>query len=393
MRPQKRTRVDTMASHPETLSPKASVLRGSRLVALQFGLLVVISALFAFLDLDRTITSFFYDPDQGWFMGRHAIWGILYHYGTLPAMLMTLICLIVWLISFFKGRLARWRPYLLLVVLTTTIACGLLVNGILKTYWGRPRPNQITEFGGHYQYRHILPPGTPGKGASFPSGHSAMGFAFLSLAFWRRRAKAIAYAGLTTGVVLGGLLSAARLVKGAHFPTDMLWSLGIVLMTATVLYYFVLKIPVRSSELKKTGLAKKGQKAALILLICVAGMLIGGAFMTRRPFYKTTQYRVPLATEIQRMEIRINTDPEKLSVKTGEQGAATVLLHASGMGWAWVDYAVETDFHTRDRVLSVSLKIDARSYFAELDHSIEVILPSEKQKDMPIEVLPLETKP
>jgi lipid A 4'-phosphatase len=368
------------------------VLYGIKLVGLQFGLLIAVSALFAALDLDRTIAGIFYDPGKGWFMGRHAIWMYLYQYGTIPGIILTLVCLILWLISFFQERLARWRPYLLLVVLTTAIACGLLVNGILKSYWGRPRPNQITEYGGYYQYRNVFPPGTAGKGASFPSGHSAMGFAFLSLVFLKKRSNRIAYAGLSAGLILGGLLSAARLVKGAHFPTDMLWSLGIVLMTATALYYIVLRIPVQPTNRAKPILAR-GLKVWLILLVGAAAVLIIGAAMTRRPFYKTTEFKIPVSAAVNLIAIRINAKPEALSVKAVDGNTARLLVHGQGMGWAWVDYDVKTDFQTQNRILTIVINIKAHSYFAELDHSIEVFLPSERRNNIKVQVLPMQNKP
>jgi lipid A 4'-phosphatase len=365
------------------------MVRGLKLLAVQFGILVLISVVFAHLDLDRTIAGWFYRPDDKWFLGHHPIWKVLYLYGALPGVLLALACLLAWLVSFFNPRLVNWRPYFLLVVLTTGIAAGLIVNTVLKQYWGRPRPNQTIEFGGYYAYRNLYPPGIPGKGASFPSGHAAMGFTFIALFFFRPRSKKIAYGGLTTGLVLGGLLSAARLVKGAHFPTDVIWSLGIVSMTATALYYCVQKIPVQRGTLRRT-VAGKGKKAALILVaVLTVGLFAGGA-MTRRPFYKTERFQWPVGDNVDQIRLRINTEPEEVKVRYDSRDRARVLVNAHGFGWAFVDYDIDVRSRTRAGTLTITLDVEARSYFAVLEHALDVTLPERLKDRMLVEVVPID---
>jgi membrane-associated PAP2 superfamily phosphatase len=53
----------------------------------------------------------------------------------------------------------------------------------------------------------------------------------------------IGFVGLATGLLYGSLLSAARLIQGGHFLTDILWSFVIVYVVIAVLYYFVLPVP------------------------------------------------------------------------------------------------------------------------------------------------------
>jgi lipid A 4'-phosphatase len=386
-RPVEHTSDASSSRAPERLTPRESVIRGLKLLGIQLGILVLLSVVFAVLDLDRTIAGCFYRPGEKWFLGHHPMWKVLYLYGTLPGALLAIVCLLAWLASFFNRRLRDWRPYLLLVVLTTVIAAGLLVNTVLKQYWGRPRPNQITEFGGHYTYRHLFPPGIPGKGASFPSGHAVMGFSFVTLYFLRRRSRTIASAGVSTGLILGGLLSAARLVKGAHFPTDVIWSLGIVVMTATALYYCIQKIP--AGHIQRPALVMgKGKKIILIGAVAMAVTLIGGAFMTRRPFYKTVPFEHSLGSVVDGVRIRLNVEPEEVTVTYGNQDKVVVLVHAHGFGWAWVDYDIRARFTTRATMATVTLEIDARSYFAELDHTLEVTLPARLKDHMIVEVVP-----
>ncbi|MCP3951229.1 MAG: phosphatase PAP2 family protein, partial [Desulfobacterales bacterium] len=206
--------------------------------------LVAVTAVLTSAGTDLRLAGWFYDPGRGWFLGQAQPWQWLYQYGTIPGLVVTLVALVGWFVTRIRRDLAVWRPYCLIVVLTTLIASGILVNAVLKQYWGRPRPDQITDFGGQWTYRDVHRPGIPGQGGSFPSGHCAMGFTLVSLFFIHRRSKLIAYVGGGAGILLGGALSVTRIVQGAHFLTDTLWSLGLNLIVAAALYYLVLKIPV-----------------------------------------------------------------------------------------------------------------------------------------------------
>jgi lipid A 4'-phosphatase len=364
-----------------------SIRRGLILAGLQLAALVVISILFAVFDLDRSISAQCFDPHRKWAMGGHWLWANLYRYGTIPGAVLAIGCLAAWLATFFNGRLIPWRPYFLLVVLTTVIAAGILVNSVFKPYWGRPRPNQIVDFGGYYAYRHVFPPGTPGKGASFPCGHCTMGFTFLSLYFVKRRSKILAYTGTAAGMVLGSLLAAARIINGAHFTTDAIWSLGMVSITAILLYYCVLKIPAKRPKEKPAPLTK-GRTIVLTAGVCIAAMVIIGAFMTRRPFFKTNEYLLPLNPDIKSIEIEINIVPEKLRISYDSRLAPAVLIHAHGFGWAYVAYDIAQNHDTIGDRLRWQFQVRAESYFSELDHTVEVVLPENRRDQIAIKIIP-----
>ena len=372
---------------PSSLTAAESVRRGLMTAGLQLAALIAFSIIFAVFDLDRSISAHFFDPDEKWFMGRDRLWSGLYQYGTIPGAILAIGCLAGWLISFFNGRLTAWRPYFLLVVLTTVIAAGILVNSVFKPYWGRPRPNQTTDFGGYYTYRHVFPPGTPGKGASFPCGHCAMGFTFLALYFARRRSKVIAYSGAAAGIILGCLLSAARIINGAHFTSDAVWSLGIVSMTMVLLHDCVLKIPAKGQK-KEIPRFTGSRKSALVAGVCIALLLMVGAFMTRRPFFKTNEYPLSLTRDTKRIQIEINIDPEKLWVRYDNRLMPALLIHAHGFGWAWVDYRIERNVHASADGLHWQFQVKAQSYFSELDHTVEVILPENAKDQVDIELIP-----
>ena len=65
-----------------------------------------------------------------------------------------------------------------------------------------------------------------------------MGFFLMSLAFvlQRRRPRWAAFF-LALGLSAGTLLGVARIVQGKHFPSDVIWSCGLVYFTGVALYY------------------------------------------------------------------------------------------------------------------------------------------------------------
>ncbi len=118
---------------------------------LPFAALLLMTALFTVLDLDRSISGNFYRPGEGWFLAKQPLWYWLHKKGTIPGIVLAVGCLLVWLVSFYLPRLKDWRKPCLVVVLTAVLAAGLLINAILKQYWGRPRPSQTIEYGGQFE--------------------------------------------------------------------------------------------------------------------------------------------------------------------------------------------------------------------------------------------------
>ena len=334
-----------------------------------FVLLVLVTVVFTRYDLDRMISGWFYSPGSGWFLGRKPLWYWLYKYGTVPGIIFSLVCLLTWLGSYYLPRLKHWRKPCLVVVLTTVLAAGLLVNAVLKQYWGRPRPSQTIEYGGQWEYRPIFPPGAPGKGASFPCGHCTMGFVFLATASFYRRSKALAIGGVATGMILGVLLSLARIVQGAHFANDTIWSFGIVGLVALGLTLYL-------PEFAEAGKTKWSTRQRFWItvgtLVLVVFMAIG--FLTRRPYFSSKVYPLNLSG-IQTIEILMVPEPERIAVQYAGQATGRLQVDAHGFGWLKVDYKQSLAPRTVGDDLQLQVTIAANSYFAELDHALTLTLP------------------
>jgi lipid A 4'-phosphatase len=379
--------------HPHTDPPdtdacpphRSTRRRGWCLAALQLAVLLLMTALLETFDVDRRLAAHFFRSGDGWYLTKAPVWAWLYAYGTIPGLILTLGALAVWLAGLYAPGLKAWRKPCLLVVLTTVIGAGLLVNAVLKQYWGRPRPDQTIEFGGKWAYRPIFSPGTPGQGASFPCGHCTMGFVFLAMIGLRRQKKLLAVGGVAICIVLGVLLSAARIVQGAHFLSDTIWSLGIITITVTIFDAYL--APFAGAVQRNAGGPMSRSRRVWVTTAAVIGaLLMAGGFLTRRPYYNTMVYPLAPISAVEVVRIRINTAPERVAVRYDDQPAGRLRIDAHGFGWLKFDYRMGFDARIVGRTLDVLLDVKARSYFAELDHALTLTLPRNAEHPMKVMV-------
>jgi membrane-associated PAP2 superfamily phosphatase len=137
-------------------------------------------------------------------------------------------------------RLRRRHPS---VTRAAAIFILALVIGVLaivthlKKETSRPRPEQVSEYGGKYEFAPPFGSDPTCRGCkSFPS--SAAGFAFLLTTpffVWRKRRPRLAYGFLVGGLAWGWLIGWGRMVGGSHWFTDIVWSAAIMLAVLAVL--------------------------------------------------------------------------------------------------------------------------------------------------------------
>lgn len=220
--------------------------KGLLIIAGLIGFGLIGTAAIHFGGIDVAWTRAFYlagGPHDGWIYGGDVPWRTIYEYGEYPGVLLAAACLALAVASRYgKARKCYFKPALV-VVLTVVIGPGLVVNGILKPYWGRPRPQEITVFGGTKEFRPAQRPAGPGGGKSFPCGHCSIAFSIVSGASFSACHPAVAGAALGAGLVYGIAAGEARMAQGGHFPSDVLWSGIIVLVIAALLHWVVFRIP------------------------------------------------------------------------------------------------------------------------------------------------------
>jgi lipid A 4'-phosphatase len=133
-------------------------------------------------------------------------------------------------------------PAALFLVASLTLGPGVLVNGILKETWSRPRPGMVTEFGGEHRFMPWWDPrGTCDSNCSFVSGETSSAVwmtapAMLTPLYWR-------FAALGIATLYGIGFAFIRLLAGGHFLSDALFAAIFTGLVIWLVHGFLLRWP------------------------------------------------------------------------------------------------------------------------------------------------------
>ncbi|HEX2122201.1 MAG TPA: phosphatase PAP2 family protein, partial [Thermoanaerobaculia bacterium] len=227
---------------------------------------IAVTLLFRATSLDVELQSLAYDPaTSGWPHAARFPWKQLHDFGTIPGLLLALGAIAVIAAGFLRPRFARWRFPALYIVVLTALGPGVITNLFGKILAGRPRPEEVVEFGGTLRFLEPFEPGTPGKGFSFLCGHCSMGYLFVAFFFLLRgRARWLA---LAASSAYGLLLGAARVADGAHFPSDVTLA-GTITFTLAAALAPLARMQVSREAWERRGkLAVAAGAAAIALLV------------------------------------------------------------------------------------------------------------------------------
>lgn len=188
--------------------------------------------------IDLFLSSLFYKEEHFY---NPPLFQFLYIYGESFGFFIGGISVLVVLLSWFYKPLKKYRRPCLAFLCTLAIGAGLLTNVLFKGYWGRARPKETIEFGGKYEYRPFYQPNfsPPEPQKSFPSGHVAMGFCYISFcfSFKRQKEKWLYYIALPLTLFSGVGLMIARVAQGGHFFSDVFFSLILIWLVALLMDY------------------------------------------------------------------------------------------------------------------------------------------------------------
>ncbi len=108
------------------------------------------------------------------------------------------------------------------LALSFGVGPGLFANTLLKDNWGRARPRDVTQFGGALDFSPpLLFSDQCASNCSFVSGDASLAFTFLALALIIPKRRFLA---VNAALLFGAVISAARLIQGAHFLSDVLFA-------------------------------------------------------------------------------------------------------------------------------------------------------------------------
>jgi membrane-associated phospholipid phosphatase len=179
------------------------------------------------------------------------------------------LCIIVGVIGYalawappLSARLAAWRPYLGFVIGVALIYEVYFVH-TLKYVMGRARPGQVLSQACEYTEWFEFGPLYVTQGTyrgSLPSGHTALAFILMTLAFVlvadRRHRPWVRISGVVWGILVTAfcvLMAVSRCMTLSHWIADCVFSLvtGFILMY--VLFFWVLRVPLQMQRLREVG--------------------------------------------------------------------------------------------------------------------------------------------
>ncbi|MFQ5820560.1 MAG: phosphatase PAP2 family protein [Candidatus Heimdallarchaeota archaeon] len=133
-------------------------------------------------------------------------------------------------VSFFQDKLN-----FALITIFLAILNPLVIVGLIKRLWGRVRFKDLTPDHSNYT-PWFIPQGINGH-ESFPSGHAAMGWMLLPLLLFTRK-KSLKVQILVGGVIFvwGVIVAMGRIVIGAHYASDVLFSTCVAIVGYLILY-------------------------------------------------------------------------------------------------------------------------------------------------------------
>lgn len=185
-----------------------------------------------FPDIDLYVSGLFYNPQEGFNHSRFL--DIIHHIGPY-VVLGVAVCISV--ILYFKKIIPV--KGVLFIAGNFILGPGIIINGVLKEYFGRARPHHIEQFGGHAHFTPALMVAYQcNHNCSFSSGDPSVGFSLIAFALLLP-SKRLSLTVIAFGI--GTALGAMRIVQGGHFLSDVLFTALISVVTALVLYTIIFK--------------------------------------------------------------------------------------------------------------------------------------------------------
>jgi membrane-associated PAP2 superfamily phosphatase len=234
-------------------------LRHRPLIA-TLGILALVSLIFLLAPgLDLAVSRLFYETTTGFSEERSILQivreaGIVAEWAFGTAVTAPLLLKVL----FPQMRLPVPPRATLFVLGTFSLAPGLIVNGLLKAFWGRARPREILEFGGDTAFSPAWWISDQCDGnCSFVSGEASSAFCLVALTFLVRKEWRPAVAVATT--TFAASVSFTRIAMGGHFLSDVLIAWLITLCVMVALHRGVLKgLPPEFDHAVETRAARAG---------------------------------------------------------------------------------------------------------------------------------------
>jgi len=194
-----------------------------------FALFVILALSIELGGVDMWLADKFYAWEGGTWALKNA-WltsAIIHNAGKHLSLLIALFILLAFISTYFSQRFRQYRRELLYLLLAA--GGGSLLISILKDITHVSCAWDFSRYGGDREYATVFIQMLQRKGHNcFPAGHASGGYAWLAFYFlgihlnskWR-------WAGLALACTVGLIFGISQQLRGAHFISHDLWTLGI----------------------------------------------------------------------------------------------------------------------------------------------------------------------
>jgi lipid A 4'-phosphatase len=336
--------------------------------------LVATTVVFWATRLDLAAADLFREPCCSWPLAEQPFWRFVFRYGVLVGVLLAAGALLTLTLSYWYPRaLFAWRRPALFLVLVAVIGPGLFVNVIFKDHYGRPRPRDVVQLGGPEAFLPVWVMGSDSQAKSFPCGHCSMGF-YVSTPWLvlRRRRPRTARLFLLAGFAFGALLGLSRMMAGGHFLSDVVWSGGMVWLTALALYHAmdlerVPEGPTGPEDLKRDRARARGVTvlAGGLMAVLTAAVLLATPYFSEKAFTRTAAQVAASPSA----RFAVDLDEATVALEAGPDLEASYRVQAFGFPTSRMGFAYS------ERADAAVLSIDRLGWFTERRTLVRLRLP------------------
>ena len=348
-------------------------------VSLPLLIMIVGTALFYWSDADLQISGAFYDPvAQKWVGNDSILVRLSYFYGPYLSGIIAFWALFNFLGSFVHPRFLLKRGLSLFILLCILVGPVVIVNGVFKETWRRPRPRDTLELGGHHPFQKVLIiKDRSFKGKSFPSGHASSGFVLVLLYFLlKKRRPGLASAALLFGLFWGTWLGFVRIVLGGHFASDVLWAFGLVWYSTLVLFYLWYPWFLQKMESHRgfTPSFKRYLVGLLLLLLSVGALSF--RYLSSTPF--RIEYPVETLTlppSVKKLKIVMRAKEGDIATYYGKSRKVAIRTWINGHARPGIAAKRNLKVDKQKNIWIIDYRVEPSGYFYEYQSHNSIIIP------------------
>jgi len=363
-------------------SPQGDAFSLIRLVLIPIAVVAILTAIIRISGVDLKLErAIYFAGEQSWSLGDNSFWKFLYKFGSIPALMVVVGSVVGLIVSSYKLAWREWRRVFVFNILLFALGPGVIANGLLKEYWGRPRPREVKELGGRSQFDPVLTIDKSSEGKSFPSGHATVGFYFVGCFFLlRRHRRELASMAMQAAIALGAMIGIARMAQGGHFLSDVLWAFAVCYFSALVLYYGLSLHKGLCREGAKTRKMPIWQRVSLILIGmgAIAAVTLATPYRSTRDFYllKETSKSNPIHLVLK------FTEGAHVLIQ-GEQFRITGEAYGHGVPTSKISAALWEGMRGENALVVYGERISG--WFSEVNEQLKLSVPWERIVSLEIE--------